>query len=28
MEGVSGIVTDFPQRLEPILDELFGPDGD
>jgi len=28
MEGVSGIVTDFPQRLEPILDELFGPDED
>lgn len=26
MEGVSGIYTDFPQRLEPILDELFGPD--
>ena len=24
MEGVSGIYTDFPQRLEPILDELFG----
>lgn len=23
MEGVSGIYTDFPQRLEPILDELF-----
>jgi len=26
MEGVSGIYTDFPQRLEPILDELFGVD--
>jgi len=26
--GVSGIYTDFPQRLEPILDRLFGPDGD
>ncbi len=25
MEGVSGIYTDFPQRLEPILGELFGP---
>ena len=25
MEGVSGIYTDFPQRLEPILDELFVP---
>jgi len=25
-EGVSGIYTDFPQRLEPILDRLFGPD--
>ncbi len=24
MEGVSGIYTDFPQLLEPILDELFG----
>jgi len=24
MEGVSGIYTDFPQRLEPILDALFG----
>lgn len=24
VEGVSGIYTDFPQRLEPILDELFG----
>ncbi len=24
MEGVSGIYTDFPQRLEPILEELFG----
>jgi glycerophosphoryl diester phosphodiesterase len=28
MEGVSGIFTDFPQRLEPILDGLFGPDED
>jgi len=28
MEGVSGIFTDFPQRLEPILDELFGADED
>jgi len=27
MEGVSGIYTDFPQRLEPILDGLFGPQG-
>jgi len=27
MEGVSGIYTDFPQLLEPILDELFGPQG-
>jgi len=26
MEGVSGIYTDFPQRLEPILDELFDVD--
>jgi glycerophosphoryl diester phosphodiesterase len=25
-EGVSGIYTDFPQRLEPVLDELFGAD--
>ena len=24
MEGVSGIYTDFPQRLEPVLVELFG----
>lgn len=28
MEGVRGIYTDFPQLLEPILDELFGPDED
>jgi len=26
-EGVSGIFTNFPQRLEPILKELFGPEG-
>jgi len=28
MEGVSGVYTDFPQRLEPILDELSGADAD
>jgi len=28
MEGVRGIYTDFPQFLETILDELFGPDED
>ncbi len=28
IEGVRGIYTDFPQRLSPILDELFGPDED
>lgn len=27
VEGVSGIYTDFPQRLEPILDGLFDPQG-
>ncbi|MCR4404789.1 MAG: glycerophosphodiester phosphodiesterase [Candidatus Acetothermia bacterium] len=25
--GVTGICTNFPQRLEPILDRLFRPDG-